>query len=648
MSIPHTTARPRTHSDTLPPAPHDDTPVPPHDDASEMSVIGSVLLSPDCFCAVAEILPAPAAFYGLYGRAIYGAMLILHAKGLPIDGVTIRARLTEQGFPGIKDAFQYMERAVNCVPSAGHVKAYTQTVYDRWQDRQIQSALHAATQGTLAGATRESVISTLTAALARLAPATKSEKQWPVMGDAAYHGVAGELVGLIDPHTEADPVATLMQFLIAFGSAAGRNIHFQIGASHHYLNLFGCLMGATNAGRKGTSLDGALLPIRLLDPDWANDCQAGGLSSGEGLIHSVRDTRYQGEDVIDEGVSDKRLLVVETELAAPIQRMGREGNTLSTIIRQAWDSGRLRTMTKGSPVRATDAHISIIAHVTPDELRRLLTANDQTNGFANRFVWCLVRRSKYLPFGGRIDEVLLSPILDRLREAMAFAKESREIIMSAAAAEAWIPEYRRLTADAPGIAGAMTARGAPIVRRLACIYACLDCSAKVELPHLQAALALWDYCRESVEYVFGDAGAKKESAEEKDRRELVERIESNGGRITPRKLCQSSRRFQPTEVAEAALEKLIAAGLGKWEINTPEGICKPITEFVLFTPSTRLQSTLPSNTGQNVSNVDVDTVDTPEKDIPIPPDDDHPSVSYLEDQAEAEMARQAQSEDIQL
>ena len=646
MSIPHTTARPRPRGDTQPPALHDDAPIPPHDDGSEMCVIGSEILDPDCIDGVIQKIP-PSAFYGMMPRTIQGVIVTLKAKGIPVDGVTIKARMEEQGFAGISDAFDYMRRAVDELPSAGNVEAYTQTVYDRWQDRQIESILHEAIEGTRMGATRESTISTLTAKLARLAPLEKAEKEWPVMCDRAYYGVAGELVRLVGPHTEADPVAILIQFIVAFGSAAGRNVYFQIGASRHYMNLFVCLMGATNAGRKGTSLDPALLPIRLLDPDWANDCQASGLSSGEGLIHAVRDARFQDGELVDEGIANKTLLVIETELAAPIQRMGKEGNSLSTLLRQVWDCVHiLRTMTKGSPLRATDAYLSLIAHVTPDELRKLLTATDQTNGFANRLMWFLVRRSKYLPFGGRIDEALLAPILDPLREALAFAKEPREIIMSQSAAEAWLPEYRRLTQDTPGIAGAMTARGAPIVRRLACIYACLDCSDKVELPHLQAALALWDYCRESVEYVFGDAGAKKESAEDKDRRELVHRIESNGGRITPRKLCQSSRKFQPTEVAEAALEKLISAGLGKWEINTPEGICKPITEFVLFTPSTRLQSTLPSNIGQNVSNVDVDTVDTPQSEALPPPDDDRPPISVYEAEAAAEVARQAQHEEV--
>ncbi len=48
--------------------------------------------------------------------------------------------------------------------------------------------------------------------------------------------------------------------------------------------------------------------------------------------------------------------------------MAREGNTLSAIIRQAWDTGNLQVKTRNNPNRATGAHISIIGHITKDEL----------------------------------------------------------------------------------------------------------------------------------------------------------------------------------------------------------------------------------------------------------------------------------------
>src|SRR3712207_8613758 len=49
------------------------------------------------------------------------------------------------------------------------------------------------------------------------------------------------------------------------------------------------------------------------------------------------------------------------------------GNTLSPVVRDAWDTGTLRNMTKNSPATATGAHVSIISHITIDELQRELS-----------------------------------------------------------------------------------------------------------------------------------------------------------------------------------------------------------------------------------------------------------------------------------
>ena len=45
---------------------------------------------------------------------------------------------------------------------------------------------------------------------------------WPQpLGEDAYHGVAGELLRLIEPGTEADSTAILLQLLAAFGNVCG-------------------------------------------------------------------------------------------------------------------------------------------------------------------------------------------------------------------------------------------------------------------------------------------------------------------------------------------------------------------------------------------------------------------------------------------
>src|SRR4051794_19936941 len=76
---------------------------------------------------------------------------------------------------------------------------------------------------------------------------------WPALDEAAYYGLAGDVVRTISPHTEADPVAILIQVLIYFGNLVGRSPHFRVGADDHRANLFGVLVGESSKGRKGTS-----------------------------------------------------------------------------------------------------------------------------------------------------------------------------------------------------------------------------------------------------------------------------------------------------------------------------------------------------------------------------------------------------------
>jgi hypothetical protein len=174
-------------------------------------------------------------------------------------------------------------------------------------------------------------------------------REWPAAPDSsAFHGLAGDLVAAIGPHTEADPVALLVQFLVAFGSVVGRRPHCRAEADRHGLNLYAALVGASAKGRKGTSWGHTRRLIELVDSDWRDRVQTG-LSSGEGLIHAVRDQAVKGDDIVDEGVRDKRLLVVEPEFASTLRVLARDGNTLSAIIRTAWDIGDLSTMTKQSP-----------------------------------------------------------------------------------------------------------------------------------------------------------------------------------------------------------------------------------------------------------------------------------------------------------
>jgi DNA-binding transcriptional ArsR family regulator len=345
---------------------------------------------------------------------------------------------------------------------------------------------------------------------------TRSQSSWPdPLNEEAYYGLAGEFVRKLEPHTEADSAALLVQFLVAFGNLVGRGPYFPVEADRHFTNLYAVIVGQTAKGRKGISMGHVKAVFETVDRFWTTLRLQSGLSSGEGLIWAVRDEirglvktagRNAPQDqVIDAGISDKRLLVTEGEFARVLQVSERPGNTLSAVVRDGWDTGHLSSMTKNAPAHATGAHISIVGHITKDELKRLLTNTAMANGFANRFLFVCSRRSKCLPDGGTLDQDSLADVIRRLTDAVCRARAISRMSRDEEAREIWHGVYPALSEGRPGLLGAVTSRSEAQVLRLSCVYALLDGSPVVRAAHLLASLAVWQYCEESARFIFGDA-----------------------------------------------------------------------------------------------------------------------------------------------
>jgi hypothetical protein len=328
------------------------------------------------------------------------------------------------------------------------------------------------------------------------------DNSWPSIDDTAYHGLVGDVVRAIGPHSEADPIAILIQLLAYFGNIVGRNPHYRVEGDFHRANIFAVLVGDTSKGRKGTSAGRVRSIMTRVDEGWSEERMKNGLSSG-GLINEVRDERKvfdsktQVMETIDPGVRDKRLLVAESEFANALAVMERPGNTLSPVIRAAWEGLSLSTLTKNSPVRATGAHISIVGHITTPELRARMNRTDLANGFANRFLFVCVRRSKLLPHGGNIGDDEIEVLGERVRTAVEHTRTVTHMTMTEGAREAWEIAYSDLSADRVGLLGAVTARAEAQVIRLALLYALFDRRLDIDLAHLRAALALWEYAEAS-------------------------------------------------------------------------------------------------------------------------------------------------------
>jgi hypothetical protein len=345
-------------------------------------------------------------------------------------------------------------------------------------------------------------------------PVQKTEIPWPTLSEVALHGLAGNIIRAVAPETEADPAAILIQFLVTIGSVVGRNACYRFSRECHFLNESVILVGSTAQGRKGLSWNLVRSLFSTADPEFCEKCIQTGMSSAEGLILAVTDLIEEEQPIrkngkvegyqmvrIHPGVPDKRLLVVESEASVLFRRMIRDGNTVSEVLRQAWDNGNLQTITKKSPLRATGAHISWIAHVTSTDLQAFLEATSLFNGFANRILWCCTRRSRLLPEGGTLpDEMELFQV--QVKAAVLFGRDTHEMIRDDAARQLWKREYEALSSRGEDRFGAATARATAHVTRLSCIYALLDHSKVIRKEHLEAALAVWRYVEDSARYLF--------------------------------------------------------------------------------------------------------------------------------------------------
>lgn len=338
----------------------------------------------------------------------------------------------------------------------------------------------------------------------------------PQLASPALHGLLGDIVEFLEPTTEAHRAGLLISLLVAVGNMIGRGAYIFAGNSRHYGNLDAVLVGPTGEGRKGTAWDTVKYLLEVAAALWVKMNVKSGLSSGEGLIWVVRDpieklekvSQGRGQPptyatvVTDSGVDDKRVLVLEGEFAQALTVLAREGNTLGVVMRNAWDGSNLSILTKASAAQATDPHVSILGHITAEELHAKLTSTDAHNGVGNRILWVYVRRSKCLPFTPRPDQDILEQLAGELAKRIATAQTIGLVEWTDSAARAWEKIYPKLTSGRAGLVGSLTARAAPQVIRMAMIYAVIDGVNKIQLEHLKAALAFWQYTESSVSFIF--------------------------------------------------------------------------------------------------------------------------------------------------
>ena len=115
--------------------------IPPHSIEAEQSVLGSMLIAPDSWDKVAELV-TDEDFYNRSHQIIFRAILRLLTKSHPIDLITVSENLEERDELDDAGGFAYLGELARNTPSAANVTAYAQIIKERAVTRELIGVAH--------------------------------------------------------------------------------------------------------------------------------------------------------------------------------------------------------------------------------------------------------------------------------------------------------------------------------------------------------------------------------------------------------------------------------------------------------------------------------------------------------------------------
>ena len=397
---------------------------------------------------------------------------------------------------------------------------------------------------------------------------------------ACLYGLIGDVAFAGSNNTEANVYAIAAAALAYLGTAVGRGPYLPIGDDWNHARLFMVHVGRSSRGRKGTAkklIYRINYAVKALDQHLVPQVHRGGLSTREGLALMIHDGYMEGKNEVP-AVEDKRLLVVESEFSNILHQSKRDGNTLSAALRDAWDGTSIRPAVKTCRVWATDPHIGIIGDVTPTELRELMHTRELTNGFANRFIFFWAEGDKILPFPQITPKDVVDSLANRVAQVLRFAGADRHVDKDVMRME-FSPEaatlYGRLykgelrdRSAGEHITGLLDRR-APVLLRLAMLFALTDQTSVIAVDHVNAAMAWVRYWVDSVKFIFQSAVDEAGAAVTTDTAQRIVSYLTDRGQATRTdlsKVCFGGHVSKAT--LDKALDELLTASPAVIEVQT--------------------------------------------------------------------------------
>jgi replicative DNA helicase len=115
--------------------------IPPHSMEAEQSVLGSMLIAPDSWDKVAEII-VEEDFYNRSHQTIFRAIIRLLALNKPVDLITVSEELENHNELEEAGGFAYLGELAKNTPSSANVVAYSEIIRERAVTRQLIGVAH--------------------------------------------------------------------------------------------------------------------------------------------------------------------------------------------------------------------------------------------------------------------------------------------------------------------------------------------------------------------------------------------------------------------------------------------------------------------------------------------------------------------------
>jgi hypothetical protein len=400
---------------------------------------------------------------------------------------------------------------------------------------------------------------------------TGNHRNAPTPNRDCLYGLVGEVALAGSDGTETNAYAIAANFMAYLSCAIGRGVYLPVGNTWHHARLFCLHIGRSGRGRKGDAVQLVMRidqALRELDDSFAPQIHRGGLSTREGLVALMHDEYRQGKQEFP-AIEDKRLWVVESEFANVLHQGRREGNTLSAALRDCWDGVSLKPATKSNRMFASHPHVCLSGAISPGELTGLMSTRELTNGFANRFLMIWAERSQILPFPKATPQATVDLMARKVLEILEFVgsnqhdqRDGLRMDLSAQAQWRYAQLYRSELSEDLGseLISSMLERRAPMLLRLAMLFALTDLKTRIDAQHIEAAMAWTQYATASVRYVFVSANEEVKLSQTVELSNRVLKFLQERGTATRSEITvECFQRRVPKAKIDACLENLLSA-----------------------------------------------------------------------------------------